>query len=350
MQRKYLEESALDGWLAAAGERFAVFAPRKGERSIEFAPYVAGSTEIRLTSPGSKWPVKRFLFPQSESLLRYNFQASGRDRVQAVAPEEQPVLLFGVRPCDAHSFETLDAVFLNQDGVVDPYYKVRRDATTVITVACDRPARTCFCASMEGNPHGSRGADALLRDAGDGYVVEIVTDKGRAALEGAPLVEIDAASDGAVETVEANKAAAEEKASIGVEPREFVAALEGLFESDVWDQIHEKCIACGACTFLCPTCHCFDIQDEQSGDDGRRLRNWDSCQFASFTLHASGHNPRTTQRERWRQRAMHKLCWYPGKFGPLGCVGCGRCVRDCPTGVDIRQIIKTLEEATAAHV
>ena len=346
MEQKYLLKKDVDGLLAGLCERYAVYAPEVGERAIEFAPMTADSS-VRLTAPGSKWPIKRFLFPQSESLLKYDFAAAGRDRVAAVVPDDAPVLLYGARPCDARSFDILDKVFLEQEGVVDPYYAVRRERTTVVAVACDTPASTCFCSSVEGNPHGTEGCDVLLRDAGEGYIVEIVTDKGAAAMEGAALAPVDGA---ALETVEANKTAAEEKAAMATKPREFFDSLMNIFEDDVWGRIHEKCVGCGACTYLCPTCHCFDIQDEQEDKEGRRVRNWDSCMSPTFTLHASGHNPRESGRERWRQRAMHKFNYYPTKFGPFACVGCGRCVKDCPTGVDIREILADLQEAVTSHV
>jgi len=358
-ETKYLLKSGLSNLLAGWTRRYAVYAPQMGERSIDFAPLAPVDQldqlaqrgqrdtldKVVLRSPSSKWPPKRFFFPQSESLLKYNLAAHGRERVTPVVPEDQPVLLYGVRPCDAHAFEILDHVFLKQQDVADPYYGARRARTTVVAVACDAPARTCFCGSLEGDPHGTEGCDLLLRDADEGYVIEVLTDKGRAALESAVL---EKATTQQTAAVEERQAKAAKMARIEAQPRKFVEALADIFETNVWDRIHEKCIACGTCTFLCPMCHCFDIQDEKAGKAGRRMRNWDSCMFPLFTLHASGHNPRATQRERWRQRAMHKFNYYPAKFGPIACVGCGRCVKDCPTGVDIRKILKTLEEAATA--
>ena len=120
----------------------------------------------------------------------------------------------------------------------------------------------------------------------------------------------------------------------GIEKR-----LDFMVESPFWDRTHEKCIGCGVCTFLCPTCHCFDITDEAVNQKGQRVRNWDSCLFPIYSLETSGHNPRPTGRERTRQRLMHKFNYYPKNFGRVACVGCGRCILYCPVQFDIRQAL-----------
>jgi len=119
--------------------------------------------------------------------------------------------------------------------------------------------------------------------------------------------------------------------------------LLALYNASFWPQIAEACINCGACTFLCPTCYCFDIQDEVAGTKGVRLRYWDSCMFPLFTLHASGHNPRGQKMQRVRNRFMHKFKYFPDRFGPVSCVGCGRCVKDCPVNIDIREVISLMQ-------
>jgi ferredoxin len=118
--------------------------------------------------------------------------------------------------------------------------------------------------------------------------------------------------------------------------------LTHLFDHPVWERIHETCIGCGTCTYLCPTCHCFDISDEKFGSDQARVRLWDSCMYTLFTLHASGHNPRPTGKERMRQRVMHKFNYTVKNWGDIFCVGCGRCVRDCPVNLDIREVVNEL--------
>jgi len=114
------------------------------------------------------------------------------------------------------------------------------------------------------------------------------------------------------------------------------------FENPIWATIHGKCLACGTCTWMCPTCHCFDISDEVKGNDGVRIRSWDSCMFPLFTKETSGHNPRTSQKERWRQRVMHKFKYYVDNFNAIACVGCGRCVMSCPVNLDIRKVVEDI--------
>ena len=120
--------------------------------------------------------------------------------------------------------------------------------------------------------------------------------------------------------------------------------LEEHFEDPLWEEKAFRCIGCGTCTFLCPTCHCFDIQDESVFDGGSRLKNWDGCQFSLFTLHTSGHNPRDTQPKRYRQRIIHKYAIYPEKFGKVLCTGCGRCVAHCPVNLSLYDVVATAQE------
>jgi len=173
------------------------------------------------------------------------------------------------------------------------------------------------------------------------FVVDVITERGEALMAGLVLPEADA------ELLDrAGRASADVAAAMAV-----IAGVERLgpaakaaFDDPCWQEIGERCLACAACSFLCPTCHCFDVQDEVLDQRGRRVRNWDSCMFATFTLHASGHNPRPETMQRVRQRLMHKFSYYPENFGAIACVGCGRCIRACPAGNDMRQWLRILAE------
>jgi ferredoxin len=191
---------------------------------------------------------------------------------------------------------------------------------------------------MEGEPVSADGADILLTDVGDGYLVEFLTAKGEALASTLPGAQ--AADAGSAQKKEALRAEAKAKVRADIPGRAVKPILEANFDHPFWATLHTRCLACGTCTYVCPTCHCFDIVDEVKGDKGVRCRNWDSCMFPMFTKETSGHNPRPSQKERWRQRTMHKFRYIPENFGVLGCVGCGRCVMQCPVNLDIRKIVE----------
>ena len=178
--------------------------------------------------------------------------------------------------------------------------------------------------------------DLLLTDLGSEYLAEFLTPKGEellAAFGGSPAgAEAEKAKEGI-----AAKSAAEIASHIPA--KEIKPILDTHFEDPFWNTLHQKCLACGTCTYLCPTCHCFDISDEVKRNDGIRIRNWDSCMFPLFTKETSGHNPRSSQKERWRQRVMHKFRYYADNFQAIACVGCGRCVMACPVNLDIRKVV-----------
>ena len=237
------------------------------------------------------------------------------------------------------SFTLLDKVF--GGDFKDPYYLNRRANTVVVSRGCTTPRASCFCTSVGGGPFSTEGSDLLLTDIGDEYVVQIVSDKGAKLLdkkgfEDAGKKNLDLAA-GVIKAAEASMGP-------GVETEGLKEKLDSIFDDPVWQQLTEKCLGCGICTYLCPTCHCFDIVDETVGSGGERIRLWDSCQFPLFTLQASGVNPRPTGKERFRQRMMHKFSYLIDSCGQVGCVGCGRCITECPVNLDIRQVLNSIAQ------
>jgi ferredoxin len=211
-------------------------------------------------------------------------------------------------------------------------------------LACNQPMSTCFCTSVGGGPFSTDGLDVLWTDLGDRYLVEAFTAQGEALIAGRPQMR-EAGSEDVDQKAEL--AARAEGTISGPDVQGVKEKLDGMYDSPFWLQVHRKCLGCGACTYLCPTCHCFDIQDEGDRRQGRRVRNWDTCQFSQFTLHASGHNPRISGKERMRQRMMHKFNYFVENFHAIACVGCGRCVRECPVNLDIRAVLMGIQEAEA---
>jgi ferredoxin len=175
-------------------------------------------------------------------------------------------------------------------------------------------------------------------DLGESYLVTPLTERGRELVSG-----LEPATQAGLDRAESLKVEAQalltEKIPLdGVNER---SVLE-LCALPLWEELAATCLNCGACTHVCPTCHCFDIQDEVKGAAGRRLRNWDTCMSGLFTRHASGHNPRGDKLSRVRQRFMHKFKYIPVKRRVVGCVGCGRCVAACPVNIDVREVVRAM--------
>jgi formate hydrogenlyase subunit 6/NADH:ubiquinone oxidoreductase subunit I len=318
--------------LVTAGWR--VVAPVESDGQVRFAE-VSSAERIQLDYIQTGSSAKPAVFPRYEPLLRY--QLCGKEvAVEEVLPEPKPTLLFGVHPCDAASFATLRAVFTWDSP--DAYFEPRLAQLTVVGLSCTRSDAHCFCTSVGGGPGDSRGSDILLTPVDQQrYRADILTQRGQALVSLVPQLFAD--PDGTPGTVPLAEVPVRFKLA------ELSACLPQLFGRDeLWIEQSLRCIGCGACAYVCPTCSCFDIQDERVRDQGVRLRCWDSCGFRLFTLHASGHNPRARQFERWRQRLMHKFAYQPERLGVLGCVGCGRCSRACPADMELAEHLQALAE------
>jgi ferredoxin len=286
------------------------------------------------------------IFPQNETFFSFVYKKDN-ENFQKTDIELSPKLdvhetiIFGARPCDAKGFRIYDRVYLDTD-TPDPYYKERRDKTTIITMCCPSPSPGCFCVAVGGSPSNTEGSDAMITEMEHGYFIEPLTQKGMAILE-EPLIE-----DGNSYKSEAKKQqdAAYEKVKNPFTREGSLKVSLALFNLDAfWEQVTARCISCGVCTFLCPTCYCFNITDEQASNGGERIRSWDACMFSHFTLEASGHNPRPFKHQRFRNRVGHKFLYYPDKYdGIIACCGCGRCIRYCPVSIDISEVVAHLYE------
>ncbi len=333
MKERVIIADALAKLVAEWAKKGAVYAPVKaGSKGWTEFRRVTSLKETDFSRVNTKLPAKGLLFPQCETIVRFE---GGTAREPAV-PEEQVIL--GVRPCDAAAIAFQTRFFAGQ-GQTDPYYKARRERTMLIGLACNTPADTCFCAAVGGLPSGTRGLDLLLTDIGGKYLAEPVTDKGAALIADMP--------DPAIGDLEKKRELAEKAAEQmpkAIDTKVLKARLDSGFEHPVWEELNLACVNCGACTFVCPTCHCFDVTDEQRKGRGARYRVWDSCQFCVYSQHASGHNPRQTARSRYRNRVMDKFKYTVDMVGEVSCVGCGRCIAECPSAIDIRETVSTLLE------
>jgi ferredoxin len=418
--------AALVARLVAAGTR--VVAPVAVPPDPKHAEYreIRRLDEAALGGPLPRQSLKELLLPPSEVLLRYRQRKDGVD-VDEVPTSFPPRVVLGARPCDAAGVEILDRVM--GWGCRDELWFGRRDATTIVTLACAGADSTCFCSAVGLGPDATRGADAMLvplgyvpaepgsavakrmRDmvdaflshdqaaaqadgspspgrapAGVAHLARALTPKGEALLAGVGRpVAIPTDVELAEEFARAARAkVAQNVAAFGLAPggrpeleaRLGIAAADGgelldpalcsaeqrsgvmrlpewlarNFDHELWKTVAVRCHGCGACAAVCSTCHCFDIVDEHDGcDTGARRRNWDSCQSPKFTAHASGHNPRRSQAERFRQRVMHKFSVYPRRFDALLCTGCGRCARACGAGMNLPEILGRLVRIARAE-
>ena len=294
-----------------------------------------------LSIQNTRLSAKSLIFPQSETMMAYTLDPNDADQgiCKEVPKDYSPSAIIGIRPCDAKAAALVHMNFDNGD-YQDPYWLNLFNAATFVGLACDAPCSTCFCTTAGCGPYHEEGLDILLADRGSHYLAKILTDKGQALADAADW---NSPAEEAAD-LETAKSAAEEKiaSKISTDRLQALNTLD-LHKADFWEDISFSCINCGTCTFVCPTCWCFDIQDEVYGKKGVRMRNWDSCMFPIFTVHTTGHNPRDTKVARLRQRFMHKLKYFVDKYDAgIMCVGCGRCVQQCPVNIDIRNVCETM--------
>jgi ferredoxin len=329
-----LGEKELRGWLdQLLQEGRRVIAPVEQDGLRLFRPLATGD-EADLSSGKTRLSPKEFLFPRTESLYTYALRESGPEVQDPPLPEQEQVLV-GVRCCDAAGLVRLDEVFLKGE-VKDPFYARRRDLTTIVALACREAEPECFCTAVGGSPMGTEGVDLLVIPFGDDWLVSAVTDKGRAlASEAWPL-----ASAKLWPLVEEQQHRVEQEISRTPVAKEWAAALENNFDSPVWKEVARRCLSCSVCAYVCPSCSCFDVHHEGNAWGGQEIRCWDACTYALFTHHASGHNPRKGSDARYRQRTLHKFSYLaPEDDGTVRCVGCGRCIAQCPAGIDIHDAV-----------
>jgi ferredoxin len=330
-----MKVAALDkvrAWLDGLTQEYELVAPRDVDGRVLYRT-VASADEILFDYERADLSAKEYVFPATETLLRV--EKRGEDvAIEEVLPS-RPRLIFGIRPCDAHGLAAIDALFRDEDPP-DRHYSVRRERAVLVGLACGEMWEGCFCTSVGGAPDDPTYLDMMLRETDGWYAVEPVTDKGAAILEGLPTEDWEGEAEAPVAAAEAV-------------PVVSPASWRPLFEEQLWMRHGERCLSCRVCTYVCPACRCFDVTDrvveERAGVTRiERIRAWDGCTSTNYRRIAGGHNPRPTKPERLRNRFYCKFCYYPEDFGPLGCVGCGRCIVSCPVDIDITEVLLDVAE------
>jgi len=317
---------------------YTIFAPTNVDNIILYRQ-INDFSEISLDFCNSKVPPKSILFKQTETMFK--FKPGVKAKIESIDIPNSKNVIFGIRPCDAKSLSILDNVF--KDDYIDPYFVTKRENTVLIGLSCTQPDVNCFCTSLDGNPAGADDVDVLLTDIGDKYFIEINSKKGSELVKTMKDIFSNATTDDKKKKQEVEKKS-KDNITRNMKTENIASKLDKIFEHDFWKNISLKCLGCGICTFQCPTCHCFDMQDETTLKDGARVRVWDTCMNPEYTIHASGHNPRPARMNRTRNRVYHKFNYYPKNYNVIACVGCGRCVNDCPVNIDIIDVINQARE------
>jgi len=306
----------------------------------------AGHYRLRRRAPGDdrlfgyavgphSW--KKYLFPPFARLLPKE------------DPPPKPFAFIGVRPCELAAIAIQDRVFLG-GAHRDPQYASRREGAFIVAVNCGDPASTCFCTSMSGGPRAGSGFDIALTelaggtssgDSGHQFLAEAGTERGAAVLR-----EVDArpATDADISAARAVTDGACATMTRAMPEVNLKQLLYDNYESVHWGEVASRCLSCGNCTLVCPTCFCFSVEDTSglAGADPERHRSWDSC-FTEGHSYLPGGAVRASVRSRYRQWATHKLATWQDQFGTSGCVGCGRCITWCPVGIDITEEVAKIE-------
>ena len=325
-------------------DSYNIFVPVKEGDFHNFRP-LNEDTSAKFDFQNTRLAPKSLIQPQSERMFEYTLDEADPEAhvLKDAAKDITPQIIVGIRPCDAYALKLVKINFDNPE-FKDPWWVKRYEATTLVGLGCNDPCATCFCTSVGTGPFGEEGLDVLLYDLGENFFCKSLTEKGEALLkkigQGRPADDADQKEAELIADSATKKIASKVPTN---RLREKV--VSDVFDAPFWDDVAFACINCGTCTYLCPTCWCFDIQDEVLGKEGDRIRNWDACMFPLFTLHGSGHNPRSEKTQRVRQRFMHKLKYYVDKYdNGAACVGCGRCVQFCPVNIDIREVFELMNE------
>ena len=339
--RKKIGKQDIGKLLSEWNQQFSVSVPSRDNGQSMWAKWDGSDVSFLDWYRNTVVPAKSNFLPSMEEMFRFEKGSEGY-KIEIPAPDDQKQLIFGIRPCDARALTIIDAVF--KDGYEDPYYFSKRNNSILVGLGCTNPCDSCFCTSLGINPGESSDVDLMLTDIGDQFLIEGISQAGK---------ELIAATNGLEDAVEADDNKAKEtketsyaKVTKQVNVEDVQQRLLSCFEDEEhWTRVAAKCISCGVCTLLCPTCHCFDINDELNKNQGARYRSLDSCSFCVYTKMPM-ENPREAKWRRVRQKVAHKYEFYPMNFDVIACTGCGRCIRMCPVNWDITQTLEGLPAKT----
>jgi ferredoxin len=339
MSAYILSKQHFPKFISELAVKYKVFAP-VDVNDVTLFKEIKNAKEINMKYNNTKVPPKNILFCQTETLFKFTPGTKGS--IQSPDIDNGKRVVFAIRPCDAKSFAIIDPVF--KEDFEDPFYVTKRDNTLLVGLSCNNPYPNCFCTSFNDSPASSKYVDILLTDIGDQYFVETNSDKGKQVVKSKLFKQATSADENKKKDIE-KKAKDQIKRVQKID--KIDEKLDKIFENPFWKEVSDKCLRCGTCTYLCPTCHCFDIQDESTMTEGGRVRIWDTCMIPEYTMQASGYNPRPTRMNRVRNRVYHKYNYFPKNLNVIACVGCGRCIGNCPVNIDIIDVVTRAGEVKA---
>lgn len=330
----------LKKFFAYLNKKYQIFAPVKSGSETEFGK-VSSPDEVDFSRLNTTLNPKEIFFPRSETMFYYDEKG-----IKTPVKAEKPAAVWGLRTCDTKSLRMLDKVFANahqapeKEMFHDPYWIEKYKDCLLISFACLQPLSTCFCNWFESGPFDETGSDIFVIATKEFYYMKPVSKLGEEVLQDfSAKTDLNEQDKKLISDLKA-------EAESCMQPPQDISKLkekvDTLWDSPFWSEIGTKCINCGACAYICPTCHCFDVSDEGKKEKGKRVRLWDACMFSLFTKEASGHNPRNYSVQRVRQRVMHKYSYFVDNYQQYLCTGCGRCVQVCPVNLDIREVIKDI--------
>ena len=280
--------------------------------------------------------LKEYYFPQTELMFTFK-ESEAKDNTNIPG-----YVIFGARPCDLEALRVMGIVYTT-GKYADSFFQRRFDKNLLIAIGCKNEKPECFCNEMGVDREFSDFCDIMLVESDDSYIIKHLSEKGIKALESFKMPESQLSHP--------KLSSCHTEFTKSLTPDTPITLHTGkddtaYFDIIDWEKATETCKGCGICTYICPTCYCFDFKDVSKKDEAQRYKCWDSCMYPKFTLHASGHNPRENRHERYRQRVLHKYKYVPENFdGHVACTGCGRCIRSCPVGINIKNIVNKIKKA-----
>lgn len=341
---RVLDKAEIGALVAGFAQRFEVIGPVRHQDSYVFDEVGSDPARMCLDYDTTILPPKKYFMPPEEQLLSFSTSVN-RTFDDGTGIEATPRVLFGLHACDINAINRIDKVFMDSD-YVDPYYAAQREATVIVGISC-MPTEHCFCTAW-GTDEVNQGYDLFLHDIGDRYLVTILSVQAAEVLD---------RFTNAREALPEDSAAFQKRQAVfkgAFEPMpdssDLPMLMDAYYDDSLWEELGKRCLSCGACSMVCPTCHCFDIHDvlSPSGESGMRVRTWDSCCSPDFEVVAGGRNFENTAASRVRHRFYHKFLGYLNRYGEVLCTGCGRCEIACKAKINPRVVIGGLQWLTVS--